>query len=219
VWHVLRAGGGRFVYCDDDSVIGAPFYLMERRRGTILRSGSPPGLVINPDLARRLATALIDQLAALHSIDCEAAGLADLGKPVGYVVRQVGGWANRYEQAKTSEVPEMDWAGRWLNENKPSESRAAVIHNDYKFDNVVWSAEDPARIVAVLDWEMATLGDPLMDLGTTLGYWIEADDPAPLKRTAFGPTAAPGSLTRREVVARYEMQTGRAVPNPLFFYC
>src|SRR5258708_31996535 len=111
----------------------------------------------------------------------------------------------------------MDRVGGWLSEQSLPEPAAAVIHNDYKYDNVVLSAADPTQIVAVLDWEMATLGHPLMDLGTTLGYWIEAGDPQALRQTAFGPTAVPGSLTRRELVARYAAQTGRPVPNALFF--
>jgi aminoglycoside phosphotransferase (APT) family kinase protein len=208
-----------YVYCDDESVIGAPFYLMERRRGLILRKTSASNVALNVEMARRLSTALIDQLALLHAVDYKAAGLADLGKPEGYVQRQVSGWSSRYAQAKTGDVPAMDRIGGWLSEKLPPESKAAIIHNDYKYDNVVLAAEDPTRIVAVLDWEMATLGDPLMDLGTTLGYWFEAGDPAELRQAAFGPTAVPGSLTRRELVARYEEQTGSAVPNALFYYC
>jgi aminoglycoside phosphotransferase (APT) family kinase protein len=216
---VFPAAPRPYVYCDDESVIGAPFYLMERRRGLILRKRTPSEVVITPDVARRLSTALVDQLALLHSVDYQAAGLADLGKPEGYVQRQISGWASRYTQAKTGEVPAMDRIGTWLGEQRPPEPEAAVIHNDYKYDNVVLAAEDPTQVIAVLDWEMSTLGHPLMDLGTTLGYWIEAGDPQALQQTAFGPTAAPGSLTRRELVARYEEQTGRPVPNALFFYC
>ncbi len=216
---VFAAAPQPYIYCNDESVIGSPFYLMERRRGLILRKSVSSEVAINSDMARRLSTALIDQLALLHSIDYQAAGLADLGKPEGYAVRQVGGWASRYAQAKTADVPAMDRVGRWLSEQSPPEFAAAVIHNDYKYDNVVLDAADPTRIVAVLDWEMATLGHPLMDLGTTLGYWIEAGDPPALQQTAFGPTAAPGSLTRRELVARYEEQTGRPVAQALFFYC
>jgi len=216
---VFPAAPCPYAYCDDESVIGAPFYVMERRRGLILRKAASSEILINPEMARRLSTALIDQLALLHSIDCQAAGLADLGKPEGYVERQVSGWASRYAQAKTGEVAAMDRVASWLNVQIPPESGAAVIHNDYKYDNVVLDAEDPTRIVAVLDWEMATLGHPLMDLGTTLGYWIEAGDPQALQQTAFGPTAVPGSLTRRELVERYQEQTGRPVSNPLFFYC
>jgi aminoglycoside phosphotransferase (APT) family kinase protein len=216
---VFPAAPRPYAYCDDESVIGSPFYVMERRRGLILRSPAPTQLALDPDMAGRLSTALVEQLALLHSIDYRAAELADLGKPDGYIERQVSGWTKRYEQAQTGDVPEMNRVARWLAEHLPGESRAAVIHNDYKYDNVVLSPDDPARIVAVLDWEMATLGDPLMDLGTTLGYWIEAGDPEELKQTAFGPTAVPGSLTRRELVARYEERTSRAVPNALFFYC
>jgi aminoglycoside phosphotransferase (APT) family kinase protein len=217
--HVFPAAPRPFVYCDDESVMGSPFYLMERRRGLILRKSTPTEVVIEPDMARRLSTALIDQLALLHSIDFQAAGLADLGKPEGYVQRQVSGWASRYAQAKTGESPAMDRIGCWLSEQRPPESKAAIIHNDYKYDNVVLAAEDPTRVIAVLDWEMATLGDPLMDLGTTLGYWVEAGDPPVLQQAAFGPTAVPGSLTRGELVARYEEQTGRPISNALFFYC
>jgi aminoglycoside phosphotransferase (APT) family kinase protein len=216
---VFPAAPHPYADCDDETVIGAPFYVMERRRGLILRTHAPSQLTLDADRAGRLSTALIDQLALLHAVDYRAAELGDLGKPEGYVERQVSGWAKRYEQAQTGDVPEMNRVARWLTEHLPAGSRAAIIHNDYKYDNVVLSPDDPAQIVAVLDWEMATLGDPLMDLGTTLGYWIEAGDPEPLKQTAFGPTAVPGSLTRRELVARYEQRTSRAVPDPLFYYC
>jgi aminoglycoside phosphotransferase (APT) family kinase protein len=166
-----------------------------------------------------MSCALIDNLAALHAIDYQQAGLAESGKPEGYVQRQVSGWTKRCTQAQTSVVPAMDRVAGWLNEHLPPESGAAVIHNDYKYDNVMLDAEDLTKIVAVLDWEMATVGDPLMDLGTSLGYWVEATDPEPLRRAAFGPTALPGSLTRRELVARYQERTGTSVPNVLFYYC
>ena len=162
--------------------------------------------------------ALIDSLARCTAIDYQAAGLGDLGKPEGYVARQVSGWSNRYVQARTDELPALERVGRWLADHVPPESGAALIHNDYKYDNLVLDPSDLTRLVAVLDWEMATVGDPLMDLGSTLGYWIEANDPEPLRRTAFGPTTAPGSLTRQELVGRYPEQTGRAVPDALFYY-
>src|SRR5262249_11935382 len=161
--------------------------------GIILRQTLPPGFDLDPTTARRLSTALIDHLALLHSIDYRAAGLADLGRPEGYAARQVNGWAERYEKARTGEVPAPDRVARWLIERIPSASDAALIHNDYKYDNLVLAPDDPTRIVAVLDWEMATVGDPLMDLGTTLGYWVEAGDPLPFREAATGPTALPGS--------------------------
>jgi aminoglycoside phosphotransferase (APT) family kinase protein len=207
------------LYCEDTSIIGAPFYLMERRKGLILRKSLPKGLTIDAELARRMSIALVDNLALLHSLDYQAAGLADMGKPEGYVQRQVTGWTKRYQQAQTDEVPSINQVAQWLNENYPPESGVAVIHNDYKYDNLMLAADDPTRIIAVLDWEMATLGDPLMDLGTSLGYWVEATDPEPLQRAAFGPTALPGSLTRRELVNRYQERTGAAVLHGLFYYC
>jgi aminoglycoside phosphotransferase (APT) family kinase protein len=142
-----------------------------------------------------------------------------LGKPAGYVARQVSGWIKRYEGARTEDVEPMDQIARWLVENMPPESGTAIIHNDFKYDNVVLDTGNITRIVAVLDWEMATLGDPLMDLGTTLGYWVQADDSEPLLRAAVGPTMLPGSLTRRELVEEYERASGRSVANPLFYYC
>jgi aminoglycoside phosphotransferase (APT) family kinase protein len=205
------------LYCEDESVLGAPFYLMERRRGIIIRK--PPGdHPVPPATVRRLCESLVEGLARLHALDYSAAGLADLGKPEGYVERQVSGWARRYRDAQTDDLPALERAGAWLATNRPAESGAALIHNDYKFDNLVLDPDDPGRIVAVLDWEMATIGDPLMDLGTTLGYWIQADDPEPIRRFLAGPTAIDGSLTRRELAERYARATGRPVPEMLFYY-
>jgi aminoglycoside phosphotransferase (APT) family kinase protein len=207
-----------FLYCDDPTVLGVPFYIMERRRGIVLRRAETPGVTIDPATARQLSTALIDNLARLHGLDYRAADLAELGKPEGYVTRQVTGWINRYANARTDDLPEMEQVGRWLGDHIPAQSEAALVHNDYKYDNLVLDPANLTRIVAVLDWEMATIGDPLMDLGTTLGYWIEATDPEEVRAGAFGPTAVPGSLTRRELVARYAEQTGRDVSNILFYY-
>jgi aminoglycoside phosphotransferase (APT) family kinase protein len=192
---------------------------MERRRGIVLRHADDPGLTLDPPTARRLSEALIDNLALLHGLDYKAAGLADLGKPEGYVTRQVTGWINRYINAQTDPLPEMDHIARWLTDHKPTESDTALVHNDYKYDNLVLDPEDLTRVVAVLDWEMATVGDPLMDLGTTLGYWVESGDPESARAAAFGPTALPGSLTRAGLVARYADKTGRDVSGMLFYYC
>ena len=208
-----------YIYCDDTGVLGAPFYVMERRPGVVLRRADNPGLTIDPPTARRLSEALIDNLARLHALDYKAAGLADLGKPEGYVARQVSGWITRYANARTDPLPEMDRIAEWLTDHKPTESGAALVHNDYKYDNVVLDAGDLTRVVAILDWEMATVGDPLMDLGTTLGYWVEPGDPEPARAGAFGPTASPGSLTRQELVARYGDKSGRDVSGMLFYYC
>ena len=208
-----------FLFCDDASVLGEPFYVMERRHGLILRKQLPSGIVIRCDTAKGLSEALVDNLVLLHSLDYRTAGLDDLGKPEGYTQRQVTGWAKRYAQAMTDSIPGMDRIALWLIENVPEESHASVIHNDYKYDNLVLDPDDLTRIVAVLDWEMATIGDPLMDLGTTLGYWVEANDPEELQATAVGPTALPGNLTRRELIQRYQMKSGREVTNVVFYYC
>ncbi len=208
-----------YFYCDDTGVLGAPFYVMERRRGVILRGAGHPGPALDPPTARGLSEALIDNLALLHAMDYRAAGLADLGKPDGYVARQVSGWITRYTNARTDSFQEMERIALWLTAHTPAESGAALVHNDYKYDNLVLDPENLTRVVAVLDWEMATIGDPLMDLGTTLGYWVEANDPEPMHANVVGPTAVPGSLTRRELVARYAEKTGRDVSGVLFYYC
>jgi aminoglycoside phosphotransferase (APT) family kinase protein len=191
---------------------------MERVRGVILRQDSSPKLDLSPDGARRLSEALVDTLAELHGVDVAAAGLDDLGKPEGYVERQVQGWARRYQGSRTDDVPEMEAIGRWLAENLPPEQGAALIHNDFKYDNLVLDPDDLTSVRAVLDWEMATLGDPLMDLGTTLGYWVEAGDPAPLQQFRFGPTHLPGSLDREGLARRYSEQSGRDLPDLAFYY-
>ena len=203
--------------CDDATVLGAPFYLMERVRGTILRGvpRDPPP----PATMRELSGRLVDGLAELHAIDPREAGLSELGKPEGYVERQVRGWGERWRRARTDDVPDMDRVAAWLDAHRPGESRAAVVHNDFKYDNVVLDPDDATRIVAVLDWEMATLGDPLMDLGTSLAYWTDPDDPPdPLGTSLRNPTALPGNLTRTEVIARYEAVSGRRVPDAPFYF-
>jgi aminoglycoside phosphotransferase (APT) family kinase protein len=206
------------LFCDDTAVLGAPFYVMERRRGVVLRQADSLG-PFDPASARTLSTALIDNLARLHSLDYKAAGLSELGRPEGYVARQVHGWIKRYGDAQTDAIAEMDHVARWLADSLPPESGAALVHNDYKYDNLILDPADPTRIVALLDWEMATVGDPLMDLGTTLGYWVQADDPKEFRAGAFGPTSLPGSLSRTELAARYLEMTGRGESNVLFYYC
>jgi aminoglycoside phosphotransferase (APT) family kinase protein len=206
-------------FCEDAGVIGAPFYLMERVNGVILRDKRPPsGIDLPPPRMRALSEALVDDLAHLHALDVSRGPLAALGKPEGYAERQVSGWSERWRRAKTEEVPSLDAAAAWLAGRLPAPARPALLHNDFKYDNLVLDAGDPTRIVAVLDWEMATLGDPLFDLGTTLGYWIDPDDAHEVKALPFGATLIPGNLTRAEVAARWAARTGRAEPDVLFAY-
>jgi aminoglycoside phosphotransferase (APT) family kinase protein len=153
-----------------------------------------------------------------HHIDYEAAGLGDLGKPVGYVGRQVEGWNKRYVACRTEDVPAMEFLMGWFPQRVPAESAASLVHNDYKFDNIMLDPTDLTRIVAVLDWEMCTLGDPMMDFGTVLAYWVEAGDPPALQTHAFGPTQLAGSMTRRELVDYYGEKSGYDTSNVLFYY-
>lgn len=207
-----------YLYCEDEDVIGAPFYVMERRRGVVLRRKLPPGLEISPRLAPRLSEAFIDNLATLHTLDYEAAGLGGLGKPEGYVERQVTGWIRRYDRARTDDWPELEDLGRWITANMPAESARGLVHNDYKYDNLVLDPQDLARIVAVLDWEMCTLGDPLMDLGSTLAYWVEEGDDAHWRAMSFGPTDVRGSFRRQQLLERYAQKTGFDVSHMTFYY-
>ncbi len=206
------------LFCDDDSVIGSEFYLMERRRGLIIRGRSPDELANSADLQRRVCKSFMRNLAELHSLDYAAAGLGDLGHPEGYCRRQVEGWTNRYVAAKTDEWPELESAIAWLNENIPSESGASLVHNDYKFDNIMLDPNDLTQITAVLDWEMVTVGDPLMDLGTTLGYWMSADSGEEMLAMPFNPRVLMENISRRELVEMYEDATGRDASNILFYY-
>jgi aminoglycoside phosphotransferase (APT) family kinase protein len=206
------------LHCEDASVIGAPFYVMERVRGVILRRRLPPGLALDPATARRASEALVDTLADLHALDHRAIGLGELGRPEGYIERQVRGWTERYAGSRTDDAPDAGRVTAWLAGAMPADAEGRVIHNDFKFDNLVLDPGDLGRIVGILDWELATIGDPLMDLGTTLAYWVEAGDPEPVRRIGFGPTAVPGMLTRREVLGRYRDRTGRDPGDGVFYY-
>ena len=224
-YRILRAlheRGGKvprpIAFCDDESVLGAPFYVMERVRGLILRQTPPPGLDLGPATMRALSEAFVDALIEIHRVPIDAEGIAELGHPDGYVARQVSGWTKRYAAARTDDISDMESLAAWLVANQPVESGAALIHNDFKYDNLVLDPADLTRIVAVLDWEMATVGDPLMDLGTSLGYWVEPGDPAEIRSLGIGLTALPGNLTRSEVWARYGSRMGRDVGSPVFYY-
>lgn len=200
--------------CEHDEPLGTPFFVMERLRGMILRRDLPAGLQLSTQQTTELAQHLLDGLCALHAIDVEAAGLSQLGKGEGYVARQVTGWVRRYREALTPDVPDYARVIDWLLAKLPAgESAIRVVHNDYRFDNVVLDPQQPTRLIGVLDWELATLGDPLMDLGNSLAYWVEAGDDPAWQRLRRQPTHLPGMPTRREVVAYYQEKTGLAVPS------
>ena len=216
--HAVYPAPKTLLYCDDPSILGVPFYLMERVQGIIFRRELPVGFELTPERVQRLSESFIDNLARLHALDYSAIGLADLGKPEGYLERQVRGWIERYYGSRTHEIPEVEQLSAWLKQNLPAQSAAALIHNDYKYDNMVLDSADITRIRAVLDWEMCTLGDPLSDLGTAIAYWVQANDPEHLQRVHWGPTMLPGSLTRAQLVQRYAEKTGRDVSNVVFYY-
>ncbi|MFH1058217.1 MAG: phosphotransferase family protein [Pseudomonadota bacterium] len=207
-------------FCQDPAVMGCDFYVMDRIRGVILRRQLPADRALDAAAMRRLTERLVEVMAELHGVDYVAAGLADFGKPSGYVRRQVEGWSLRYRNARTPDVPDGEAIMAWLLGKMPPESPTpTIIHNDFKLDNVVLDADDPLKIIGVLDWEMATLGDPLMDLACTLAYWVQADDPPGLTHIAAMPTTRPGSLTRAEAIALYARKTGRVMDQIDFYYC
>lgn len=204
------------VFCADESVLGAPFYILERLRGVVLRPGQPGADDLLPERRREMDVALIGNLATLHSIDVEKTGLIALGKPEGYVERQVEGWIKRYFSAQTDDIASLQVLAEWLPGHLPVSPAPAFLHNDYKYDNVLFTSKDQPTVCGVLDWEMATVGDPLMDLGAALAWWTEAGDDAAMRR--FNITWMPGHLTRRAAAECYGEQSGRDLKYLLFYY-
>ena len=208
-----------YVHCTDESVIGAEFYVMQRVNGIILRADLPAELNFSPAQTSQLCKSFIDKLVELHNVDYQACGLGDLGKPEGYVARQISGWSDRYEKALTPDAPLWTEVKAWLNEKMPADHpKPAIVHNDYRFDNVSLDPRDPQRIIGVLDWELTTLGDPLMDLGNTLAYWIEAGDPASVQLMRRQPSNAPGMLTRQQFADYYAERAGIEIKSIDFYY-
>jgi aminoglycoside phosphotransferase (APT) family kinase protein len=226
-FRMLKALRPAFPYCpeplaytEDESIIGCPFYVMERIRGLILRKDPPKSLALPPEDTSRLCERLTDVFVELHRVDYKKIGLEGFGRPEGYVKRQVEGWSERYRTAKTPDAPDFEDVMAWLHEKMPPESpHVSVIHNDYRFDNVVLHPDDPFRIVGVLDWEMATIGDPLMDLGGALAYWTDHDDPPDMQAIRMIPTHLPGMFRRRDFISRYAEKMGVSVEKSDFYYC
>ncbi|MEM8506188.1 MAG: phosphotransferase family protein [Bacteroidota bacterium] len=207
-----------YVYCDNDKFIGAPFYLMEKVEGTILSAKAAYKKQVPPEDFTTISNTWLDTFVAFHKIDYAAAGLSDLGKPDGYVSRQVLNWGKQYLAAATDSVPEAEKVMAWMEDNQPQRYDHSLIHNDFKYDNVVFSGKDWKNISAILDWEMCTLGDPLMDLGTSLGYWTTHDDPEFMKQGLPSPTVMKGNPSRSEIVHQYALKSGRSIDNLVFYY-
>ena len=203
---------------EEDALLGAPFYVMERIQGVIVRKQFPEDYTLSPEQHAGLAHSMFELLASLHAVDFAAIGLGELGRPEGYVRRQVEGWSRRWGNAHTADAPNCDAVMAWLHERIPETSRPALIHNDYKLDNLVLDPENPLRTIGVLDWEMATLGDPLMDLGGSISYWIQNDDAESLQAFRMAPTHLAGFPTRREAVRIYEDCSGVPIEDFTFYY-
>jgi aminoglycoside phosphotransferase (APT) family kinase protein len=207
-------------YTEDADVLGCPFYVMERIRGIIVRRAFPAGLAGSPEKIGGLCRKLVQVHHQLHAIDYRQVGLENFGKPAGYVQRQVLGWSKRYRAARTPDAPDCEDIMAWLEEKMPPDfPTPAIIHNDFKLDNVVLDKDNPGKIIGVLDWEMATVGDPLMDLGSSLAYWVQKGDPPEMQAMRFMPSDSQGALTRDELVGRYADLAGWAIDNYDFYYC
>ena len=201
---------------ESDYLLGVPFLIMEFVDGLVLRNRLPAGIELGPNDFQKLSKNSLESLIELHLLELNQSGLIHLGKPHGYVSRQIDGWNDRYVSAQTDKIPEIEKVAAWLRTNLPTKENIGFIHNDYKYDNLVLNPQDVSEIKAVLDWEMATVGDPLMDLGTALAYWAEANDPDILKM--FNLTHLPGNLTRAEVIQYYDTRTPFDLSNVLFYY-
>ncbi|HEY6394103.1 MAG TPA: phosphotransferase family protein [Candidatus Binataceae bacterium] len=222
LWRVFKPAPKAIIFCEDPSIVGAPFFVMERRNGIVIKNRQPlpAELPADPDSLRRLSEGFIDAAADLHAVDYEAIGLSALGKPHGFLQRQISGWMARWEQAKTREVPLMEKLGAWFLEHTPPPQAPSIIHNDFYLHNIMIDYKDPGHVVGVFDWEMSTLGDPLVDVGIALNYWRDKTDSGELLATAQGEihTLRPGFLTRDELIQRYAKRTGRDMSNIAFYW-
>ena len=205
-------------YCEDVKVIGAPFYLMEKINGVIIRGNSKIINKLDKDSMGEIANNFINNFVELHSIDIHKSKLNEIGKIDGYNLRQIKGWIKRYNNSIVSECANLEKAAKWLLNNIPEESSASLIHNDYKYDNIVLNSKNINKIISVLDWEMSTIGDPLMDLGTTLGYWINHNDPDFMKKLNLNPSSVEGNPTRDQFVNQYALKAKININNLTFYY-
>ncbi|PRX41011.1 aminoglycoside phosphotransferase (APT) family kinase protein [Planifilum fimeticola] len=206
-----------FVICRDSSVIGAPFYVMERREGVVLDDAFPPEVEPTEELCRGISRTVVETLVKLHAVDWREAGLDGFGRPDGFLKRQVGGWIDRYHRSRTDEIPEIQFLTRWLADHVPESPAPTMIHNDFKLNNMLLDPEDLTKVVAVLDWEMTTVGDPLFDLAVSLSYWVERDDPEEMKDILPTVTPLPGFMTRAEMMELYARLSDRDLSSMHFY--
>jgi aminoglycoside phosphotransferase (APT) family kinase protein len=205
-------------YTDDESIIGSEFYVMRKVEGQLIKETLPAEWNFTAKDTRRFCIGFWEKLIELHQVDYVAAGLGDFGEPEGYVTRQILGWNQRFERVITPDVDDFDEVRSWLEANIPTETgRHSILHGDYRIDNVVLDTEDPSHILAILDWEICAVGDPLMDLGNSLAYWIEAGDPEEVRQIVTQPSTAPGMLTRSEILDLYQDKTGLDTSDFTFY--
>ena len=207
-----------FLFCADESIIGASFQVMERRHGVVIRDTIPAQFTDDRQAERRIGEMLIDILADLHLVDRHKAGLSELGRPDGFVERQLEGWAGRWEKSAHEPNLAMTHLVQWLRQHRPQSRYVALLHNDYKLDNVLVSRQEAGRAVAVLDWDMCTSGDPLMDLGYLLNHWADPTDPSDWLANNSMPSTVAGFPRRTESIERYSHRTGFDVGNIHWYY-
>ncbi len=209
-----------YLFCDDHDVIGADFFIMARHYGAVVRKSMPVAFQAMPEAPKQMSTALAEALADFHAVDYKEIGLGDLGKPEGFISRQIEGWHRRWHKAKHEEIPLMDTLYEWLKENEPQNTIATLVHNDYKLDNVMVNTADPRQLEAIFDWDMCTLGDPMSDVGTLMTYWSDPDDPPYMKMLAanFLPVGDYNFLTRQEMMAVYAERSGRDISDLNFYH-
>ena len=206
-----------YVLCDDESIIGVPFYVMERKNGLVFDGKFPQGFTVTEEKCKKISYAAVDTLVQLHQIDYKEVGLENFGRPEGFVERQVHNWIKRYERSKTHDIPYFEVLGKWFIKNIPSSHNATIIHNDYKLNNMMFSEQNVGKVEAVFDWELATIADPLFDLAAALGYWTQPNDWESVKECLPSLSTSAGFISRDEYIQRYSLKTGQDIP-PLHFY-
>ena len=206
-----------YLFCNDLEIMGVPFYVMERRKGFVLNDTFPPNTEVTFELGYRISETVVDTLAQIHAVDWQTAGLATFGHPTGFLERQLTGWIERYNRSQTPESPDVTSLTRWLIEHLPVSPAPTLIHNDFKLNNMLLDTHDLAQPIAVLDWEMTTIGDPLFDLGISLCYWVQEDDPAELRSILPTVTHLPGFMTRNQFMERYAAKSGRDLSSMNFY--
>ena len=217
LWEAFPLAPRAYLFSDDESIVGAPFFVMERRHGIVVRDSIPSVYDGWSDAPARMSRTLVETLSDLHAVDFEALGLGDLGRPAGFIRRQIEGWRRRWQAAKLEDLPAMDAVYRWLRENEPPERALSLVHNDYKLDNVMLDVADPGHVVAVFDWDMCTLGDPLSDVGALLAWWCLPDDPPHFRTMAMMPLDI-RFLRREELIAHYAEHSGRDLSSIHFYH-